>query len=85
MRNAQGYACIMDPESGTQERDTFTCNHCQRITHVKARCSPTDAGGLCYVCNGLICKNCVGKECVPFMKQVEAMEERDYRRRTYGA
>jgi hypothetical protein len=47
LRKAQGYACIVDPEEGTREADTFTCNHCQKVVAVKAGASPTDLGGYC--------------------------------------
>jgi hypothetical protein len=80
----QGYACISDPESGIKEASTFTCNHCQRIVHVKAKADPYDLGGLCRLCDKMICPTCVGKDCVPFMKSVEQMEERYHRRRALG-
>ena len=70
----QGYLCISDPEGGRREYDTFTCRHCQRIRRV-------GAGGYCRACDSFICERCVGHDCVPFMKKIEAMEERDYRRR----
>jgi hypothetical protein len=83
MRNAGGFACITS-EDGVQEADTFSCKHCQRITHVKPRQDPAELGGFCRQCYSLICKHCVGKECLPFMKWVEQVEEADYRRRAYG-
>lgn len=84
MRNAQGYACIMDPEEGTREADTFTCFHCQYVVHVKPKCDPADMGGLCKQCMKLICPRCVGKGCRPFLKQLEVEENRYHARRSYG-
>lgn len=80
MRNAQGYARITSPE-GVSECDTFTCFHCQRLTHVKPKCDPAELGGLCKVCMKLICSNCVGKSCTPFLKTIERMEARYHARR----
>jgi hypothetical protein len=84
MLRAGGLACIVDPDLGTKEADTFTCVHCQKITHVKAGVDPYELGGHCRLCNALICKDCVGKECTPFMKRVEEEEERAFRMRNYG-
>jgi hypothetical protein len=84
MRKPQGYATIIDPESGTQELDSFTCGHCQHITHVKAGERPEDMGGLCKCCMTLICKHCVGKPCSPFLEQVERMEAKQDALRSYG-
>ena len=64
MRNAQGNATISSPD-GVAEADTFTCFHCQKVTHVKAKMDPSDLGGLCKVCMRLICSRCVGGTCVP--------------------
>ncbi len=76
MRNALagGYTIRVEPGKQNYERDSFTCFHCQRVTFVEPFCEPAEAGGLCYVCNHHICKNCVGKECSPFLKQLEEME-----------
>ena len=83
MRKPQGYACITDPD-GVREADTFTCAHCQRITHVKAGAKPEDLGGLCKQCMGLICSRCVGNGCAPFLKSIEKAEARDAMFRAMG-
>ena len=83
MRNAQGYACITDPDHGIREADTFTCFHCNSINHVKAKADPSELGGLCKVCMKLICPRCVGQTCVPFMKRIEREEARYHARRSY--
>jgi len=76
MLRSGGYAQIVDPDAPTRECDTFTCAHCNRITHVRARTRPEDIGGLCKVCMGLICAACVGEACVPFLKRLDDMEAR---------
>ena len=69
-----GYARIDDPGRAPSECDTFTCAHCNRVTHVNARARPEDIGGLCKQCMGLICPACVGQACIPFLKRLEQME-----------
>jgi hypothetical protein len=80
-----GYAQIVDPDGGRQEFDTFTCAHCNRVTHVKARQRPEDIGGLCKQCMGLICPRCVGEPCAPFLKRLDDMEARARFRRAFTA
>jgi hypothetical protein len=82
MKSARGWLCISDPEIGTQEHSTFTCVHCQRITICNGK-GARELGGYCRQCDALVCERCAGKDCVPFMKQIEAMEEREYRRRQF--
>ncbi len=100
MRNPGGYAVIVSPTAskvrldggrvemaceGVTELDSFTCFHCGSIKHVRVRERPEDLGGLCKSCMKLICPACVDEgRCTPLEKRIEAMEERDYRRRTYG-
>ena len=83
MRKPQGYACVTSPE-GVREADTFTCAHCQRITHVKAGAKPEDLGGLCKQCMGLICPRCVGRACRPFERWLEIVEAKYERNRRLG-
>jgi hypothetical protein len=77
MRNPGGYAQIVAPDGSTREFDTFTCAHCNRVTHVAARARAEDIGGLCKQCMGLVCPACVGQPCVPFLKRLEQMEARE--------
>ena len=83
MRKPQGYAVITSPD-GVREADTFTCAHCQHVTHVKAGAKPEDLGGLCKSCMGLICSRCVGKSCDPFLKKIEREEARYHSLRSMG-
>lgn len=84
MRNAQGYATIFS-DAGVKECDTFRCNHCQKIVHVKPKASPTDLGGHCRQCDELICSGCVAEGfCAPWEQQMREMEERQASRRSYA-
>jgi hypothetical protein len=74
MRRPGGYAQIVEPDRPTRECDTFTCAHCNRVTHVKPGVRAEDIGGLCKQCMGLVCPSCVGQPCVPFLKRLEQME-----------
>lgn len=95
----QGHAEIVSPErgvanldrlrceeigAGTTEYDTMVCNHCNSITHVKARMRPEDIGGLCKQCMGLICPRCLDGPCVPFAKKLDMAEKREIALRSYG-
>jgi hypothetical protein len=78
MRTAHGWLCVTDPDTGVWEADTFTCSHCQRITICNGRGAQA-LGGYCRQCDALVCERCAGKDCTPFLKKIEAMEEREYR------
>ena len=67
------------------EVDTFTCNHCQFIVHVPPRADPSNVGGLCRQCMGLICPKCVARgNCTPWEQTMEKMEAREDALRSYG-
>jgi len=84
MRNPGGYATLSEPD-GVKESDTFTCNHCQYIVHVKPLIAPEEFGGLCKFCMKLICPKCVGKgSCTPWEKKMEKWEARDRFLRSAG-
>lgn len=94
MRNPGSYLVSTDPDPTKSlggkhitETDYFWCCHCGRHTAVKPMCDPADVGGTCTLCwtprgRGLICPQCVGKPCVPFMKRLEMDERRDRFRRS---
>lgn len=93
----QGYSFIVSPvahraqvdfhsewvSEGTTEFDTATCNHCNCIYHIKHGCPPEEMGGFCRQCMKVICPRCVGKPCVPWLKKMDEMEQKDYMRRQY--
>lgn len=98
MRNPHGYGQLVSPVKhrvgldrvhavevgeGTTEFDTCQCSHCQRHFHVGPGTRPEDLGGFCRQCMRAICDRCVGKPCIPFLKQMEEAEQRDYIRRQY--
>lgn len=64
---------------------TFTCQHCQKVTFVRAGCNPTDLGGFCWKCDQLICPKCVNKgTCDPWEEQMKRMEARYEFRKSAG-
>ena len=79
-----GYAFSFDVIGVRQEADTFTCHHCNTIVVVKPKCDPCDLGGMCRICEKMICPSCVdiGK-CDPFEKKLERIEARDRILRSY--
>lgn len=99
MRNPGGYAFITTPEpskvkfdglrcesipAGIHEIDTFSCVHCNRVVHVKAKANPDEFGSMCRNCMKMVCPVCANGPCVPFMKKLELMEKRDIALRSYG-
>ena len=92
MRKPQGYATLVGPlDRGPKalrqggEADTFTCKHCQRVVHVPPKCDPADLGGLCRICDGLVCRRCHAKgACTPWEEQMRRMEARHEFRRSAG-
>lgn len=95
MRNPGGYAFITSPvahrasldhglhcievSEGTTEIDTFNCGHCGGCVHSKAGTRADEY--FCRNCMRPICGPCADHPCIPFMKQVEASEEKDRRYR----
>lgn len=84
MRNPGGYSILTPAEGAVQECDTFTCKHCNRVTFVKPKMDPTELGGLCKMCMGLVCSHCAGKPCDVFEKKLERAEASERARRSYG-
>ncbi len=75
MRSSQGYVTIVDPAVGTVEVDTFTCGHCQRIVQVPPRADAADLGGLCKICDTLVCPACNEKGvCDPYEEKMRRVE-----------
>jgi hypothetical protein len=69
--------------SDQHEIDTWTCAHCNHVVHAPTRKRDTDYF-FCRNCMARICDPCADHPCVPFMKQVEAQEERTRRLQAYG-
>lgn len=99
MRNPQGYAVITSPEkarvtfdkmrcedvcAGVNERDTFSCVHCNRVVHVRPKASMDEVGSMCRNCMKMVCPKCASGPCVPFMKKLELEEKRFQALRSYG-
>jgi len=99
MRSPHGYALITSPVQttvvfdkmrceqigvGIHETDTASCNHCNRVIHIKPFMDPADMGGLCKICMKFECPKCLGKGCTPFEKKLEIIENRERILRSYG-
>jgi len=90
MRRANNYSTLTDPDKGVLERDGFVCGHCQRIVLIQPKQLPEDLGGLCKVCDGLICPRCYdnrmrkGVTCKTWQAQFDEMEARDRLLRQVG-
>lgn len=85
MRRPGGYLYSFDPGGVRQESDTFTCHHCNKVVIVKPKCDPYDLGGMCRLCDKMICPDCVNKgSCDPLEKKLERAEARDRALRSYG-
>lgn len=77
-QRARSYVAISGPD-GVEEWNAYTCAHCQAIRRVKAAHDPTEQGGVCRKCMGLLCPRCYTRlmrsgECTIWEKQMEAME-----------
>jgi hypothetical protein len=96
MRKPGGYAVLVSPESqvvnfdgmrrervdpGSNEYDCFTCAHCNRIIHVRARANPDEFGSMCRNCMKMVCPTCADQGCTPFLKKIDEAEEREIRYR----
>lgn len=82
MRKAlTGLGTLSGPYGEIEELATFTCIHCQGVRRVKPFCDPADLGGVCRLCDNVICEQCVGKPCDHFMKKIERQESAGRARR----
>lgn len=90
MRNPGGFATITSPVStrialdglrceemgaGILEIDTFSCIHCNRVIHTKAKTQADEY--FCRNCMARICPSCADHPCTPFLKKIEQQESRD--------
>src|SRR5882724_5685517 len=78
MKKARGYTIICDPARPTQEIDTYTCCHCNRLVDKPAGMSNTNdaIGAWCTCCDAAMCLQCVGKGCLPIERWLEQQETR---------
>ena len=71
-----GHLEIFDPLRHRQY-DTFSCCHCNRVVIVRHRADPSELGGMCKVCDKLICPECNQKGgCTPWEEEMRRMEAR---------
>jgi hypothetical protein len=84
MRSPGGYAFSFDVGGVRQEADTFTCYHCNTIVIVKPKCDPYDLGGMCRLCEKMICPKCVDiGSCDPLEEKLKRAETAYHARRSY--
>jgi len=72
---SKGWAVLVDPgvTHGTQEWDTITCQHCNKMVRLKTK---DDLGGFCRLCMKAICGPCADQgQCTPFEKKLEEYEK----------
>ena len=74
MRKALTGLGTLSSPNGIKEMATFTCAHCQSVRHVKPYCDPADLGGLCRICMGVVCEQCVGRGCDPLEEKLKRQE-----------
>jgi hypothetical protein len=67
--------------SDKHEADTYACVHCNAQVHAPVRSK--DDYFFCRNCMSRICPACADHPCIPFMKKVEAQEEKDRMLRSY--
>ena len=86
MRKPGGWSFITDGDTGkVSENETFSCRHCNRVVQVPPRADPADVGGLCRVCNGLVCPECVAAgKCDPLEAKLERWANSYDALRSYG-
>jgi hypothetical protein len=86
MRKPGGYGVMRDKETGIvlKEEDSYSCRHCGAVRFVKPKQDPTEIGGLCYICSGLICADCVGHGCDELQRRLDREEASYHARRSYG-
>lgn len=65
------YICLPDDNF---ELHASTCFHCQKITEFPSMRRMHEYVDICRKCMKLICLECVGGECKPWLKQVEIDE-----------
>lgn len=63
------------------EYHSSTCAHCQRITTFPTQRSIMEYVDICRHCMKLICLECYGKGCTPWIKRIEQAEEKAERSR----
>lgn len=89
----RGYAVISIDGKAVDEKDTFTCNHCNSLVFLdttEKRQDPSKAGGFCRACMQHICPKCAyegmtATKCVPFERRLDAIESKDrFRRALFG-
>ncbi len=76
---------IFDAEGRVREQHAFTCCHCSKVTMVPEGVKIEAVSDICRNCWKLHClrSGCCDR-CTPFLKKIEAMEDRDRSLRSMG-
>jgi len=60
---------------GQHQTKSFTCNHCNKVTHLEAGVDPTDTvAWKCTCCSRLVCRVCANKPCLPMQEKLDLYE-----------
>lgn len=85
MHKPGGYLVGHGPEGIVDERDSFSCGHCNRVVVCGHKDRAADVGGFCKLCTKLVCGPCVDDgRCTPLEERLQAMERRSDALRSYG-
>lgn len=74
MGRSAGYVSIVEPGRPIQEGDTLQCVHCG--AHWFTKPGSGMQRGWCLNCSGPHCGRPKCWECIPFMKRIEAQEQK---------
>ncbi len=79
MRKAEGVGLLILPGAPVLERQTFTCNHCNRVRTLEKRTGESNVYW-CDVCDARVCGPCIDEardhRCVVWEHKMELMEAR---------
>lgn len=86
-RRATGYMVGTDTLTGkvVDERDSFTCAHCNTVFWLKPGQDTAATGGYCRACDSYVCPKCAGQDCTVFMRKLERAMSRDALRKAASA
>jgi len=73
-QQAGGVVEIRDAYGNLTEYHSSTCAHCQKSTEAPSMRELVMKTDVCRNCMKLVCNECGGKPCRPFMKWVEQQE-----------
>ena len=76
---------IRDAVGNLTEMHASKCVHCEQFTYFPSMKKMHETGiDVCRSCMRLVCKDCAGKPCRPWLKEVERQEARSRMLRDIG-